>query len=57
MREVGPKGPLSGVPHPPKIESGYGPGSECRTLEEIAKEVYFILYTSDHFYIQIEWDC
>ncbi len=22
---VGPKGPLSGVPQPPKIESGYGP--------------------------------
>ncbi len=22
---LGPKGPLSGVPHPPKIESGYGP--------------------------------
>ena len=23
---LGPKGQLSGVPHPPKIESGYGPG-------------------------------
>ncbi len=23
--ELGPKGPLSGVPHPPKIKSGYGP--------------------------------
>ncbi len=26
MRGLGPKGPLSGVPHPTKIESGYGPG-------------------------------
>ena len=27
MRGLGPKGPLSGVPQPPKIHSGYGPGS------------------------------
>ncbi len=26
MRGLDPKGPLSGVLHPPKIESGYGPG-------------------------------
>ncbi len=25
MRGLGPKGPLSGVLYPPKIESGYGP--------------------------------
>ena len=24
---LGPKGPLSGIPHPPKIESGYGPAN------------------------------
>ncbi len=24
---LGPKGSLSGIPHPPKIESGYRPGT------------------------------
>ncbi len=32
--ELGPKGPLSGVPHPPKIESGYGPDSNYNRVSQ-----------------------
>ncbi len=50
MRGVGSKGPLSGVPHPPKIEPGYGPGPiiSSDTKQQKFAQFLFLHYNMDH---------
>ncbi len=35
-------GPLSGVPHPPKIESGYGPANDDFTVSNIIETLSLV---------------